>query len=397
MFKIRKSLLIFLLIFLVTLTFTPESALAADNNDLNPGELFSEAVNYYFQRDYNSAAEAFAELLEINDLDDQLRTDALYYSALTAVKNYDTSTALSNLRELEERNYQSGRLYWEIGQLFLNKDGQFDSADLNRALEYLEKASELGLTQTAFKRDYAYAYRELGELDQAEKIYQEILNNNPGPQDYINIAGIMEKKGELNKAVEYYETALKSDINSGTVYFNLAKLYQKLGQYNSAVDVYKQGIKIQPDFTPFHIGLAESYLALENYSQAENSLQKAVELNPKGYYSYYLLGIVNKERGNYSQAFNYLGESLKNNPNYVKAYLAEGQIHLDNGDYYKAISRFTLAVEKNELYSKSRYYLGLAYYRAEMYEAARAELRKALHIDDTYTEARELLDIIEAR
>ncbi|MFW6001509.1 MAG: tetratricopeptide repeat protein [Halanaerobium sp.] len=397
MFKLRKPLLIFLLIFLVSLTFAPESALTADDNDLNPGELFSEAVNYYFQKDYNNAAEGFAELLKINDLDEQIRTDALYYSALTAVKNYDTGTALSNLRELEEINYQSGRLYWEIAQLFLNKDGKFDSADFERALEYLEKASELGLSRRAFKRDYAYAYRESGELDQAEKIYQEILNDDPGPQDYVNIAGIMEKKGELNKAVEYYETALESDISSGSVYFNLAELYQKLDRYNSAVDIYKQGIEMNSDFTPYHIGLAESYLALENYSRAENSLQKAVELNPKGYYSYYLLGIVNKERGNYSQAFNYLRESLKNNPDYVKAYLAEGQIHLDNGDYYRAISRFTLAVEKNELYAESRYYLGLAYYRAEMYDAARAELRKALHIDDTYTEARELLDIIEAR
>jgi tetratricopeptide (TPR) repeat protein len=395
---IKKSrLLIILLILLIPLTITADAVLAVENNDLNPSNLFSEAVNYYFEQDYSSAAELFAQLLEFDNLDAQLRTDALYYSALTAVNNYDTSTALNNLRELEEMNYQSGRLYWNIGELFLNKDGQFDSADLNRALEYFDKASELGFNQTAFKRDYAYVYRELGELDKAEAIYFEIIDSNPIPQDYINIAGIMQKKGDLNKAVEYYETALNSDISSGSIYLNLAELYHEMGQYNSAVDIYKQGIKMQPNFTPYHIGLAESYLALENYSQAENSLLKAVELNPKGYYSYYLLGLVNKERGEYNRAFNYLSESLKNNPDYVKAYLAEGQIHLDNGDYYKAISSFLMAVEKNEEYAESRYYLGLAYYRAEMYEAARAQLRKALHIADTYSEARELLDIIEAR
>lgn len=397
---IKKSrLLIILLILLIPLTLTAVPVLAVENNDQNPSNLFSEAVNYYFEQDYSRAAELFAQLLEFDNLDDQLRTDALYYSALTAVNNYDTATALSNLRELEQMNYQSGRLYWNIGELFLNKDGQFDSADLDRALEYFDKASELGFNQTAFKRDYAYAYRESGELDKAESIYLEIINNNPNPsaQDYINTARIMEKQGKLVKAVEYYETALRKDISGGAVYLNLANLYYDLGQYNSAIDIYKQGIKMRPNFTPYHIGLAESYIALENYSQAEDSLLKAVELNPKGYYSYYLLGLVNKERGEYTQAFKYLDESLKNNPDYVKAYLAEGQIHLANEDYYKAISSFLMAVEKNEEYAESRYYLGLAYYRAEMYEAARAQLRKALHIADTYSEARELLDIIEAR
>lgn len=149
---IKKSrLLIILLILLIPLTLTVLPVLAVENNDQNPSDLFSEAVNYYFEQDYSSAAELFAQLLEFDNLDAQLRTDALYYSALTAVNNYDTSTALNNSRELEQMNYQSGRLYWNIGELFLNKDGQFDSADLNRALEYFDKASELGFNQTALK------------------------------------------------------------------------------------------------------------------------------------------------------------------------------------------------------------------------------------------------------
>ncbi len=393
----KTRLLIILLLLLIPLTLTCDAAVAVENNVQNPSDLFSEAVNYYFEADYSSAAELFAQLLEFDNLDAQLRTDALYYSALTAVNNYDTGTALNNLSELEEMNYQSGRLYWKIGKLFLNQDGYFDSADLNRALKYFAKTSELGFNQTAFKRDYAYVYRELGKLDKAESIYLEIIDSNPIPEDYINIADIMQQKGNLNKAVEYYETALRQDIAGGAIYLNLANLYYDLEQYNSAVDIYKQGIKMQPNFTAYHIGLAESYLALKNYSLAENSLLKAVELNPKGYYSYYLLGLVNKERKEYNRAFNYLSEALQNNPNYVKAYLTEGQIHLEKEDYYNAISSFLMAVEKNEEYAESRYYLGLAYYRAEMYEAARAQLRKALHIADTYSEARELLDIIEAR
>ena len=81
----------------------------------------------------------------------------------------------------------------------------------------------------------------------------------------------------------------------------------------------------------------------------------------------------------------------------MKAYLGEGKVHLENGDYYKAISRFSLAVEKNPEYAESHYYLGLAYYRSDMKEAAAAEFRKAVHIDNTYSEAREMLEQIEGQ
>jgi tetratricopeptide (TPR) repeat protein len=125
-------------------------------------------------------------------------------------------------------------------------------------------------------------------------------------------------------------------------------------------------------------------------------LEKAVEINSNSYYGYYLMGNLEKNKKNYNQALNYYGQSLKYNPNYVQAYLAEGQIHLARGENYRAISRFSLAVEKNHEFAESRYYLGLAYYRANMLEAARAELRKALHINDTYQEPRKLLDKVEA-
>src|SRR6056297_1618562 len=94
----RKIVLISFIILLLTLTAQPVLSQTAENDSSNPGGLFSEAVNYYFQAEYKNAAEIFSEILELNNLDDQLRTDTLYYSALTAVKNYDTSTALSNLR-----------------------------------------------------------------------------------------------------------------------------------------------------------------------------------------------------------------------------------------------------------------------------------------------------------
>lgn len=366
------------------------------NSSINTSDLFIEALNDYNQKNYSLAEEKFATLLEKKDLTEELQFSVLYYLTMTSVNKNQSTKAINYLENLNRLGFRSGHLNWRIAQLFLNKNKQFDNADFKKALKYLKKAENLGLKNLEFKRDYAYAYFENDELENAEKLYQEIINAKAEAEDYLYLAQIKKEQNKLNKAVEYYESALKLNSNRSSLYLNLANLYQELNQDKKAVSIYKQGIKLKNNFAPYYIGLGESYLKLENYDQAELSLKKAVEINKNSYYGYYLLGNIKRTQGLDDQALNYYAQAIKNNTNYVEAFLAEGIIHLNRGAAYRAISRFSLAVEKNPDYSKSHYYLGKAYYEAEMLEAARSELRKTLHIDDSYQQARELLDKIEA-
>ncbi|MGM0499670.1 MAG: tetratricopeptide repeat protein [Bacillota bacterium] len=366
------------------------------DSEKSPSEVFTEALNDYNQGNYALAEEKLNTLIENDKLDEGLEFSVLYYSTMTAVNRNQAAKAINYLERMNNLGYQSGKLNWEIGELYLNKENQFDSANFEDALKYLKIAEEEGIKELKFKRDLAYVYLENDNFNKAENLYLEIIKLDPTAADYLNLARIKEKEGSLNQAVEYYESALNLNGSQSSLYLNLGNLYQKVNNYNSAVSIYNQGIKMRDDFAPYYIGLGESYIKLENYDEAKSALEKAVEINSNSYYGYYLMGNLEKNKKNYNQALNYYGQSLKYNPNYVQAYLAEGQIHLAREENYRAISRFSLAVEKNPDFAESRYYLGLAYYRANMLEAARAELRKALHINDTYQEPRELLDKVEA-
>ncbi len=393
MFKkmIYFSLIVFLII-------SSSSLILAQNTDLNQDsaeDVFSEALDDYNQKNYTSAAEKFNALLERNNLNEELEFSVLYYSTMTAIKRYQTTQAVNYLEQFNQAGFQDSNLNWKIGELFLNKDGQFDSANFETALDYLNEAEEMGLDKLAFKRDLAYAYLETQKLETAENIYNEIVNENATGSDYFNLARIKEKQEKLPKAIEYYESARDMGENRASLYLNLGNLYQKQDNYNSAVTTFKEGIENRNDFAALYIGLGESYLKLENYTEARKALTTAVEINENSYYGYYLLGNIEKERGSYSQAFKYYDESLKNNSDYVKAYLAEGQLYLEMEEYQNAISSFSTAVEKNTDYAASHYYLGRAYYKADMLEEAAEELRQTLHINDKFPEARDLLDKIE--
>lgn len=394
---LKKTVYLMLIIFL--LFSVSNFALAQEENavekEQTAAEIFTEALNDYNSGNYALAEEKFSSLLEKGDLDEGLEFSVLYYSTMTAVNRYQTTKAIDHLKRMNDLGFQSRNLNWQVAELFLNKNNQFDSANFEEALKYLQKAEELGLDEIKFKRDLAYAYLENQELEKAEDLYLEIIKTDAAGADYLNLAKIKEKQKELNKAVEYYESALELNSSQSSLYLNLGNLYQELNNYNSAVSIFNQGIKIKKDFVPYYIGLGESYIELENYAEAQTALERAVEINENSYYGYYLLANVEKEKGNLNEALNYYSQSLKYNPDYVEAYLAEGIIHLEREESYRAISRFSLAVEKNPDYAESRYYLARAYYQSDMLEAARAELRRALHINDNYQAARELLDRVE--
>lgn len=392
----KKTVNLFLVVLLL-LTLSSFAAAQEDKPDISKlnNDLFSEALNDYNSNNFALAEEKFASLLNNEDLNEDLEFSVLYYSTMTAVKRNKTTEAIEYLDQFEKLGFQSAPLNWKIGKLFLNKNQQFDSADFNKALNYLEKANKLKIQKPEFKRDLAYAYLEDNQLTKAKDLYKNIVSENPTAADYINLAKINEKEGELNRAVTHYESALDLNSKESSLFLNLANLYQKLDNYEEAISIFKKGIELNKDFAPYYIGIGESYLKLDNLSEAKDALLKAVEINENSYYGYFMLGNIAREKGENSKALNYYSQSLKYNPNYVKAYLAEGKVHLKNEEFYRAISRFSLAVEKNPDYADSHYYLARAYYQADMLEAARSELRKTLHISDSYQEARDLLNRIE--
>ncbi|MGM0601709.1 MAG: tetratricopeptide repeat protein [Bacillota bacterium] len=384
----KRKIYIYLTVLIVLISL---NAAAQDVNYDN----FSKGVNLYYQEEYLEAQKIFAEILNDPSINSDLKHDTLYYYALSALDNNQTQLALEQINVLKEQGYENGTLYWKLGALYLNKDEQFDSASYNKALEQFQKALQLGVNSIDFKRDLAAAYSGLNEKEKAKDLYEEIIKYNPTADDYVNLALLNKDLGNIDSAVKYYESALEVDSTRQSIYLNLGNLYQKLNNYNSAVSIYKQGIKLQENFTPFYVGLGESYIALENYSEAENALKKVIELNQYSYYSYFLLGNINRRSGNYDKALEYYEKAINYNENYVNAYLEEGKIYLDREEFYKAISKFSIAVEKNKNHAESHYYLALAYYGADMKEAAAAELKRTLHLNDEYPNARKLLNEIE--
>lgn len=123
--------------------------------------------------------------------------------ALITWKRGDLSSAIVELEELYDDGYHTSALYGSLSCFYLiNKE--FD-----KAVELAREGIEYSDTDLISRDNLGQAYIGLGMLDEAEEVYDLLLPKDPKfMEPYFNYATIMEKRGNLAKAKEYYETAL---------------------------------------------------------------------------------------------------------------------------------------------------------------------------------------------
>ncbi len=124
--------------------------------------------------------------------------------ALITWKRGDLSSAIVELEELYEDGYHTAGLYGSLGSFYLiNKEYE-------KALKLAKEGVEFSDTDLISRDNLGQAYIGLGMPDEADKVYDELLPKEPKfMEPYFNYATVMEKRGNLKEAKEFYEKALE--------------------------------------------------------------------------------------------------------------------------------------------------------------------------------------------
>ncbi|CAF3783683.1 unnamed protein product [Rotaria socialis] len=191
-----------------------------------------------------------------------------------------------------------GRGWHRMGQSMLTV-GDFDQAE-ELYNELLENAST--------DSDRAHIYHQLGWLKrqqgkypEAVKFYEkslEIYRKTLSEDDaslaptYGNIGQVYDSMGEYSKALEFYEKSLKiyeislpaNHPDLATSYNNIGLVYDIMGEYSKALEFYEKSLKIyeislpanHPDLATSYNNIATTYYTMGEYSKALPLLEKAL-------------------------------------------------------------------------------------------------------------------------
>ncbi|CAM2729054.1 unnamed protein product, partial [Rotaria socialis] len=113
---------------------------------------------------------------------------------------------------------------------------------------------------------------KVGHFDQAEELYNELLENSSNDTDRAHIyhqLGILKNdQGQYQAAVTFYEKSLEikrkalpeDDVSLADTYGNIGIVYKNMGEYSKALEYYEKSLKIKEiSLPPTHPDLAASY------------------------------------------------------------------------------------------------------------------------------------------
>lgn len=122
----------------------------------------------------------------------------------------------------------------------------------------------------------ALKFHQQGDLDKAEKLYLQILDEFPNNGNVLNFLGFLKiQNNKPDEAVSYLKKASEIYPNFFDVWFNLGLAYKSNQEFKKALEAYEKASLIKPDNPYVYFNMANIY---ENN---QNNTLKAIEYYEK--------------------------------------------------------------------------------------------------------------------
>jgi tetratricopeptide (TPR) repeat protein len=206
----------------------------------------------------------------------------------------DSSSAEALFEKVLQEQEQAGAsVAFRLGKL------AEDRIDYRKALVYFEKAVQLAPENTTYLNDAGFLLHTLGRYDKAIEYYEKALasdlksfgSDHPNvARLWNNLGGVLQAKGEYDKAIEYYEKALASDLktfgpdhpNVAIFWNNLGEAWNSKGKYDKAIEYYEKAEASDlKTFGPDHSNVARLWNNLGAAWDSKGEYDKAIEYYEK--------------------------------------------------------------------------------------------------------------------
>ncbi len=157
-----------------------------------------------------------------------------------------------------------------------------------------------------------FAHQQAGRLEQAERVYRQILSSEPRHAAARHLLGLLAlQRGQLIEGAEQIRQAIDFDGSQPAYHANLGAAYRALGRYDDAAACYQRALALKPDLPEAHNNLGTVYQSQGRLDEALACYRRAVAL-----------------RSNYAEAHHNAGTVLQSQgelPAAIESYLRAGQ------------------------------------------------------------------------
>ena len=234
------------------------------------------------------------------------------------------------------------------------QQGQFDiamqeyQAIVDKFPYFPEAQFYMGLTKFRQKdiEGAAFYFSEALKIYPGHQKARKGLNNVT--KQLLNNGNKAYKRGDLERASDYYLKAVQFDQEFYLAFYQLGVLEKKMGNSDQAIDYFNKAITIKPDFHKAWFTLGTSYEVDNNLDSAIVKYNKAIELNPGYTKAYGNLGNIYTLQEDYDSAKDVLLTAIQIDPTYADGHLRLGVVFSQQELFFEASEQFKKATEYDE-------------------------------------------------
>ena len=199
-----------------------------------------------------------------------------------------------------------------------------------------------------------------GKLEEAERLYREILKVQPEHLDTNNnLAVILEHHNKLEEAEKYYRKAIELNPKIAESYNNLGATLGQLNRLIEAEASCKRAIELKPDYAEAHFNLGLIKDNQGKLEQAEKYYRKAIELKSDFAEAHNNLGIIFHKLDRFEEAMESYKKAIELKPDYAEAYNGLSVTENSFGSFDKSMTNCKKAIELKPNFPKAHHDLAV--------------------------------------
>jgi tetratricopeptide (TPR) repeat protein len=228
----------------------------------------------------------------------------------------------------------------------------------------------------------AFQYHQRGCLDDAARLYQALIANNPGHADAHHLLGVVYlQQGNARRAIELISRAIALCPTVAPYHANLAEGYRVMGKFEAAVACCRTALRLQPEFPGAGNNLGLSLHALGQTKEAIEQYRATLRLRPDFAMAHNNLAIALKSIGHKAEAIKHFREAVRYEPTLAEAHSNLGQLLFEEGRLDDALVHCREAVRLRPNFAEAHTNLGIVYRGLGRRAEAKASYEEALRLN----------------
>jgi tetratricopeptide (TPR) repeat protein len=252
----------------------------------------------------------------------------------------------------------------------------------------------------------ALAHQRGGRMADAERVCRQILSVDPGHAQTLHLLGLIEHQlapdavdtlynlgstwqdlGQPDRAIAYFERALRLRPDAIELHHNLGSALQDLGRLDEAIACYRKVLALRPDAVDTLDNLAGALRAQRQLDAAQDCYERALALRPDRVESHTGLGVILRDRGHLEEAVACHERALALKPDHPETLNNLGLALVDIGRREEAVAHYERSLALQPDRAETHYNLAIALERQRRYAEALACYRRALARKPDYAQA----------